>query len=206
VKVPRETHMSDKSKQNISELIDGELDIDSSEFLIKRLMSDKTLSESWNNYHLIRSFLQKESQAPLFDNMGQTVVAELKGKSISQDMTVKKSSRLLKPFMGSAIAASVAIMAVFMFQSTTYNPNNTTLALTAENSFKTSDQLIAPPAAYTARVEQPVYNTRYPSLTPQIQQYLTDRNAHFNDNFPRYYNAEYLSQLKKRKTINNTAE
>ncbi|MCF6300899.1 MAG: sigma-E factor negative regulatory protein [Proteobacteria bacterium] len=198
--------MSDKSNQNISELIDGELDKNSSEFLLKRLMSDKTLSESWNNYHLIRSFLQKENQAPLLHNMGQSVIAELKGKSISQDMTTSKSSRLLKPFMGSAIAASVAIMAVFMFQSNTINHDNTILAETAANSFKTSDQLITPPAAYTARVEQPIYNTRYPSITPQIQQYLTDRNAHFSDNLPRYYNAEYLNQLKKRKTIDNTAE
>lgn len=51
--------MSDKSKQQISNLMDGELEINASKFLLKRMAADDSLSETWNNYHLIKSCLQK---------------------------------------------------------------------------------------------------------------------------------------------------
>ena len=54
--------MSDKSNQQISNLMDGELEANASQFLLKRMAADKTLSQTWDNYHLIKSCLHVSSR------------------------------------------------------------------------------------------------------------------------------------------------
>lgn len=109
--------MSDKSNQQISNLMDGELELNASQFLLKRMASDKSLSKTWESYHLIKSCLQKESQEPLLIDVASQVCAKL---GLQHDETVVKQpvvNRWLKPLMGLSIAASVAFMSVMMIQN-----------------------------------------------------------------------------------------
>lgn len=188
--------MSDKSNQNISELMDGEFDSHSSRFLLKRMLSDEKLSRTWNSYHLLRNYLQKEKNDLLQVDMGKRVRSALENRHVlpeTNDVS-HKSTRWIKPFLGFAIASSVAFMAVLTFQLV--NPQASTEAssvLFAEN-IKTARQLVDPPAARLARVEGSY--SRYPSLTPQVGNYLDSKNVRSIDQYPFYYNQEYLRELQ----------
>ena len=182
--------MSEKSKQNISELMDGELSNDCSRFLLKRMQADSTLQSTWNHYHLLRSSLQQENDTPLMENLGASVISHLKKEAVAQEQSASGNS-WLKAIAGSAIAASVAWVAVLTFNQ---NQLNDSIAVDGQPVYaKTSQQFINPPNASMVRVEQPVRYTRFPSLTPQIQQYLTDSNN--PPQIPVYYNAEYINSV-----------
>jgi len=195
--------MSDKSKQNISELMDGELSNDCSRFLLKRMQSDESLHSSWNNYHMLRSCLQQENDAPLMKNLGASVVSQLNSNAAVQPVKTNRFNGWMKSLTGTAIAASVALVAVFTFNQNQTVPNSESLPVYA----KTSQQVINPPNAIAVRVEQPQGFTRYPSLTPQIQQYLTESN--YQPQIPVYYNVEYVNRMinqSRRKAQQNIAE
>jgi len=195
--------MSDKSKQNISELMDGELPNDCSRFLLKRMQSDESLQSSWNNYHMLRSCLQQENDAPLMENLGASVVSQLNSNAAVQAVKTNRFNGWMKPLTGTAIAASVAMVAVFTFNQNQTVPNSEVLPVYA----KTSQQVINPPNATAVRVEQSLGFTRYPSLTPQIGQYLSESN--YQPQIPVYYNVEYVNRMinqSRQKAQQNTAE
>ncbi len=181
--------MSDKSKQNISDLMDGELSNDCSRFLLKRMQSDETLKSSWNSYHMLRSCLQQENDAPLMQNLGESVVQKLNSNVVMEPIKTGRFNGWAKSLTGSAIAASVALVAVFTFNQNQNVPNADALPVYA----KTSQQFINPPNATAVRVEQTQGLTRYPSLTPQIQQYLSERNN--QPQIPVYYNVEHVNRM-----------
>ena len=190
--------MSDKSNQNISELMDGELSSDCSRFLLKRMQSDDALKGSWNHYHMLRSCLQKEHSAPLLHDLGAAVVSQLNNSKVANMSDEKSPKRFLKAFSGMAIAASVALVAVFSFNNLNQfdsTSNNMVFA-------KTSKQLINPPNASVVRVEQPASYSRYPSLTPQVQQYINDSNTSLT--IPVYYNTDYVNSVIIQRQLNST--
>ena len=113
--------MSDKSNEQISNLMDGELESNASKFLLKRMASDDSLSKTWSNYHLIKSCLQKEATEPMID-IAARVTQQLKNENDgyskhTNQMQKPKIHRWLKPVMGLGIAASVAFMSVTMLQN-----------------------------------------------------------------------------------------
>jgi negative regulator of sigma E activity len=184
--------MSDKSNQNMSELMDGELGSDCSKFLIKRMQSDEQLSRSWHNYHMLRSGLQQDHNAPLMSDLGAQVVARLQQQGTQEHVESHRFSSWLRPLAGGAIAASMALFAVLML-SPGAGQDSSVPGLNNQLFAKTSSQVIAPPKAAVARVAQPVRYSRYPSLTPQIQQYLTESNN--QQTIPVYYNTEYVNRM-----------
>ena len=114
--------MSDKSNEQISNLMDGELEANASKFLLKRMASDDSLSHTWNNYHLIKSCLQKETTEPLVIDVAGRVCKQLSQQQFSQEVpeTIRpevKVNRWLKPIMGIGIAASVAFMSVSLLRN-----------------------------------------------------------------------------------------
>ncbi len=120
--------MSDKAKQQISNLMDGELELSASKFLLKRMAADKSLSQTWDSYHLIKSCLQKQSDEPLVIDIAARVTQQLQNETQPNTTTTAqnpttKSHNWLKPVLGLGIAASVAFMSVFMLQNQT--PNET---------------------------------------------------------------------------------
>ena len=163
----REQIMSDKSNEQISNLMDGELEINASKFLLKRMAADKSLSEKWESYHLIKSCLQRQSGEPLVIDVAAKVCQQLSQQhvGISQDFTTDTKQKVLhkwlKPVLGMGIAASVAFMSVFLIQNKTetgVSPNNQqTIALQtglrplpvniSANIVSGSQSIVKPPAS-----------------------------------------------------------
>jgi sigma-E factor negative regulatory protein RseA len=137
--------MSDQSKQNISQLMDGELSRDCSRFLLKRMNHDGDFRQSWNHYHVLRSAVQQDGQAPLMHNLGSRVVQRLQSDSVSLADSKKSGRGWLKAMTGSAIAASVALLAVMSFNQN--NPTQDHADFMVPDYAKTATQLINPPNA-----------------------------------------------------------
>lgn len=93
-----------------------------------------------------------------------------------------------------AIAASVAWLAII---NVAPNGGLQDPLINETVAFKTAEQLIDPPDAMQARVEQVPQYTRYPSLTPRVQQYIIDSNGVKIESLPSYYNMEYMKQLEQ---------
>ena len=112
--------MSDKSNEQISNLMDGELEVNASKFLLKRMASDEALSKTWDNYHMLKSCLQKEASVPMIDvakSVSQQLMHESNGSNIiTNEIKKPKIHKWLKPVMGLGVAASVAFMSVTMLQ------------------------------------------------------------------------------------------
>jgi negative regulator of sigma E activity len=111
--------MSDKSNEQISNLMDGELDNNASKFLLKRMASDDALSKTWDSYHLIKSCLQKEKNQPLIIDIAGRVSEQLGLLKDKQEIAAQEPQmkRWLKPVFGVGIAASVALLSVIMLQN-----------------------------------------------------------------------------------------
>ena len=180
--------MSDKSNQQISNLMDGELDTNASQFLLKRMASDDALKHTWKNYHLIKSCLQKESQEPLIFDVAGRVCEEL-GMPKNQTSIVKPQvNRWLKPIMGVGIAASVALMSVFVMQNQQIdglNPSlqNNIVQATTIKPIKTN--ISANVATSGKAFIPPPSLSRFPSLSAQ-------KSTSFNQDYSKNMNTPYL--------------
>jgi len=171
--------MSDKSNEQISNLMDGELEVNASKFLLKRMASDETLSKTWDSYHLVKSVLQKESTTePLIDIAARvTQQLESEKKRLPQqttEVTKPQINRWLKPIMGLGIAASVAFMSVTMLRNQQIDGGNTTvientMAQTESTSPILQTNINASFAGGDTALVPPPSLSRYPSLSSQQQ-------------------------------------
>lgn len=102
--------MNDQTREHISSLMDGEISRETSRFLVRRLGTDEELSATWARYHVVRDCLRHQdgglSAGDLCSRVNR-VLADEPRKSTSPS-----SVRWLKPAVGTAIAASVTLMAV----------------------------------------------------------------------------------------------
>ena len=106
--------MSEKRKEQLSALVDGEL-LSDIEPAVDEMLKTAELKDSWARYHLIRDTL-KQSVPPQLDfSFGQRVSASIASEPTILAPTVSTNT-LLKPIAGFAIAASVAAMAILGIQ------------------------------------------------------------------------------------------
>lgn len=103
--------MSD-SNQNLSCLMDGELDADNQLFLLRRLAHDQSMTLTWRRFHLVRACLHKEMAQ--VDCIADRVAAAISHEQRHANSTSasSRSPRWLRPIAGGAIAASAALFAI----------------------------------------------------------------------------------------------
>ncbi len=113
--------MSENNREQISALIDNESGHESSSVLQKVAENDE-YRQVWVRYHLIRDCLRQN----LPDRVDLDLANRVK-KAIQSEPTVlapsSHSSHYLKPVMGFAIAASVAVVAILGIQQTSQTPS-----------------------------------------------------------------------------------
>lgn len=101
--------LNDEIRQQLSTLVDGELERDQARFLIRRLADDTELSGCWQRWHVAGECLRGRGAAPLRTDF----VARI-SLAIADDATPRRgvSSETLKWLGGFAVAASVALVAL----------------------------------------------------------------------------------------------
>lgn len=187
--------------------MDGELEVNASKFLLKRMAADKSLSQTWSNYHLIKSCLQKETQEPLVIDIANRVSRQLtyEQKGYQQQTTTPKKvqvNRWLKPVMGVGIAASVAFMSIFMLQTQGIENSHESILNTAKVHINTTKSIIEPDisatmAASSKTLLPPPYLSRFPSTS-------SGYSGSYNQSFSHNLNTPYLILINQSvQTTNN---
>lgn len=107
--------MNDKLKEDMSALVDGELEIESASETIDVLIESDTLKTHWSRYHLVRDVLRHK----VYPDAGDALSARLQSRLADEPLHFPTRSRaaprwraMLKPVAGVALAASVAAVAV----------------------------------------------------------------------------------------------
>jgi len=118
------------SNDQISALMDGELEAHECELVVRRLANDDSLKQSWGRYHLVRACLLKEYAGS--HDIYSRVRAAVDDESVQHSVAPARHS-WLKTSLGGAMAASVALVAVIGL--------NTRLEPPAESDF---NQAVAP--------------------------------------------------------------
>jgi sigma-E factor negative regulatory protein RseA len=103
--------MSKETREHLSALVDGEISLETSRFLVKRLGTDEELRATWTRYHLVRDCLRHQDGSIAGEDLSVRVSRALENEEPAKTSR-QLPTRWLKPAAGLAIAASVALMAI----------------------------------------------------------------------------------------------
>ncbi|MGD8384784.1 MAG: RseA family anti-sigma factor [Lysobacterales bacterium] len=103
--------MDEKFLQHLSSMMDGEISRDAGIFLTRRLASDESLCAKWERYHLIRDCIRQPGGKMVVSGLSAKLNATLDAES-AHKKPAWRHPRWLRPVSGTAIAASVALMAL----------------------------------------------------------------------------------------------
>ncbi|WDS36145.1 RseA family anti-sigma factor [Pseudoxanthomonas sp.] len=103
-------------RQQMSALMDGELAPDQARFLMRRMGEDDALNDTWERWQLCGDVLRGRAQAPAPQGFAERVAAAIAEQSVqpAANQEFRRSGNRLLRWGGGAIAASVALVALFM--------------------------------------------------------------------------------------------
>lgn len=109
--------MNDGLKMQISAFVDGELPDNECELLLRRLSHDVDLRQQVARYLEIGRCMRRESELPGMPSLRNRIAQSL-GEEVyvAEAVAHPQKNRLVKPLAGFAIAASVAMLAIFSLQ------------------------------------------------------------------------------------------
>ena len=104
----------------ISAFVDGELPDAEADLLLRRMGQDAELRRKAAEYLEIGRALRGERSVPGIDRLQERIAAEIDDKPLDDDVVVPviKSGSAIRPLIGVAVAASVALVAIFGLQMT----------------------------------------------------------------------------------------
>lgn len=103
--------MNKETLEHLSSLMDGEISKDTGRFLVRRLGSDDELRATWARYHVVRDCLRHHEGSLAGDEFSNRVQKALEDSA--PEVPIQRSvAHWLKPVVGVAVAASVALMAI----------------------------------------------------------------------------------------------
>ncbi|MEO7431698.1 MAG: sigma-E factor negative regulatory protein [Dokdonella sp.] len=102
--------MNEHIHEQISALMDGQLERDETRFLLKRLPADHALAARWSRYHVARQALRRQDITATGVSFAEGVMARLDADQPA--LHAPGVSRWMRWSAGGAIAASVAVAAL----------------------------------------------------------------------------------------------
>ena len=162
--------MSDKLKEQLSAMLDNELDEQEYELLIHRLKQDRELQSMWSRYQVVgeamRRNLVNTTTIDLVNKLRKQIDQEIGPEAGSGVRT--RGARLLKPVAGLAIAASVATMAVVGMQNMTLNQEDVPVSRLAQ----------AEPVNSIRRVSGTHWDMQQPETEMRLNGYLVNHSEY----------------------------
>lgn len=106
-------------RQQLSALMDGDLPADEARFLLRRLQHDHELAGCWERWQLCGDVLRGQGRAPAPAGFAERVAQAIAAESTSSAHAAPQAQgarprNLLARWGGGALAASVALVALFM--------------------------------------------------------------------------------------------
>lgn len=138
--------MSDKLKENMSALVDGELELRSASETIDLVLENEALRVHWSRYHMVRDVLRAKAYPDAGEELCERVRSCLADEPLHFPDRRPPGSRwraALKPVAGVALAASVAVVAVLAVRGTGLLPSEPDSASTSAPRVAASAPLVA---------------------------------------------------------------
>lgn len=110
--------MNDTIRMQLSAFIDDELPENEAELLLRRVCQDEELRKEAAEYLAISRLIRNEAGFAGADRLHERIAAEIEDgpKAARRGADESGSSRFVRPLAGVAIAASVALLAIFGLQ------------------------------------------------------------------------------------------
>ncbi len=162
--------MSEMSNEQISALMDDEVDSDARSFLLRRMADDEAFRDRWARYHLISEALKNnisDRTDPLFAERVRHAVAEqapLAGRT-AVTRSRQATHRWRRPAVGLAAAASLAALAVMGLQTGTEPSTD-------------GGALVASLPDTTPSVKSVAFGGSQDQMIQRLQPYVQDHNGH----------------------------
>lgn len=124
----------------ISAFVDGELPDNEADLLLRRLSQDSELRQEVAEYLAIGRIMRGEASVPGVDAVHERVLAALDERPFEDEDSVAETPqrRAIRPLVGVAVAASVALLAIFGLQQTAVEgPGDDATATAADNGAET---------------------------------------------------------------------
>jgi len=111
--------MTESIQDQISAFIDGELAADETEFLLRRLSHDREARRQLKSYLAIGAVVRGDLIGDRAVDLSDSVSAAMDGTGLEEDAFIPARAwwRIAKPIAGVAIAASVALAALFLVRA-----------------------------------------------------------------------------------------
>ena len=164
--------MTDQVKEQISALVDDALPSQERSLLLARMVSDPSLRETWSRYTLIQDALRNHLPEQVQPALSERVMQAL-GDEVTHDRAGRGGRMRLagwtRPLAGLAVAASVAVLAVVMFQ-----PGNPA----PDSGVQVADAGTPAPAAAQdyRRVDTTRWQDQSGTVSERLNQYLVNHN------------------------------
>ncbi len=112
--------MNEAIRMQISAYVDGELPDSEADLLLRRMSQDAELRREAAEYLELGRTLRSEARVPGIERLRERIAAALDDKAIEHDavLTEAPPGRSLRPLVGVAVAASVALVALLGLQFT----------------------------------------------------------------------------------------
>ena len=112
--------MNDAIRMQISAFVDGELPDAEADLLLRRMSQDAELRRKAAEYLEIGRALRGERNVRGIDRLLERIAAEIDDKPMDDDVAAPASApaKAIRPLAGIAVAASVALVAIFGLQVT----------------------------------------------------------------------------------------
>ena len=113
--------MNDAIREQLSAFVDGELPENEAELLLRRMSQDVELRRDVAEYLAIGRLIRSEPGLAGTDRLHERISAAIDEKpaDAGDDVGVTQASRAIRPLAGIAVAATVALVAIFALQQTT---------------------------------------------------------------------------------------
>ena len=108
--------MNEAIRMQVSAFVDGELPDNEADLLVRRLSQDAGLRQQVSEYLAIGRVMRGEYSAQGGDVLRERIAAELEERPLQEpadSVVAAKPSRFVRPVAGAAIAATVALAAIF---------------------------------------------------------------------------------------------
>ncbi|HEX7341650.1 MAG TPA: sigma-E factor negative regulatory protein [Rhodanobacteraceae bacterium] len=188
--------MSQVERENLSALVDGELERDEMRFMLRRTDGNVSLCAAWGRYHIIRDGIRHELPVLADDGFAELVMRQIEAGPM-QTATVHRRVRhhWLRWSAGGAIAAGVAAVALIMVQPQmrpTSAPTPATKIAATRSAVTVQPQPMAAPAV-----------PRWLSATPSAAQMAQPAAADFYTMGPPQMvpSADYAQRLSPYMTL-----
>ena len=113
--------MNDAIREQLSAFVDGELPENEAELLLRRMSQDVELRQDVAEYLAIGRLMRSEPGLAGADRLHERITAAIDEKpaDAGDNAGAMQASRAIRPLAGVAIAATVALVAIFALQQTT---------------------------------------------------------------------------------------